>query len=179
MILLRSLNLWFFTDAFSFLGGCTFKLISFSCFDFDFGPLHQFLVSQPSLTNVGLGMCVNDDDIDAPLEVGATFLPNVTQITTNFTWLSQIIPDRPVSEVNCVGCMDAGLMGNADSVDLIFFTRSTAPIQKIVIDYTYLYPKSGQVLASIFPSLTCLNIDVTHFDWFLEDIVRGPNFFRT
>jgi hypothetical protein len=170
MILLRSLSLSFFTDAFSFLGGCTFKLVSFSCYDFDFELLHQFLVNQPSLTNVALRVFTDEDD---PLEFGATFLPNVTQITTNFTWLSQIIPDRPVNEVNCIGCRDI-----EDSVDLIFFTRSTAPIQRIVIDYTYLYPKSGQLLASIFPSLTCLNIDVTHFDWFLDDIVRGPDFFR-
>jgi hypothetical protein len=161
--------LYNFTGVFSFLAGCTFKLVSFSCKYFDFEPLHQFLLNQPSLTNVGLGIFMGYDDT---LEVGATFLPNVTRIATNFTWLSQIIPDRPVNEVACVGCADS-----ADSVDLTIFTRSTAPIQKILIDYTYLYPKSGQLLASIFPSLTHLEIDVYDLGWFLENIVRGHDFF--
>jgi hypothetical protein len=174
MIFLRSLVLYSFTDAFSFLGGCTFKLVSFACNYVDFEPLYQFLLSQPSLTRVGLRKF---NDIDDSLGFGATFLPNVTRVTANFSWLAQFIPDRPVNEVNCIGCVNGGCVNSADSVDLIFFTRSTAPIQRITIDYTYLYPKSGQLLASIFPSLTCLNIDIVHFDWFLVDIVRGPDFF--
>ena len=109
------------------------------------------------------------EDFDAPFEFGATLLPNVTRIATIFTWLAQIIPDRPVNEVECVGYAD-----HAYSVDLNFFTRSTAPIQKISIDYAYLYPKSGQLLASVFSSLTHLNIG----NWFKVDIVRGPGFFR-
>jgi hypothetical protein len=169
MIFLRNLRMYYFTDDFSFPNGCTFKLVSFSCCYFDFEPLHQFLLNQPSLTDVGLGIYMDNGD---SLEFGATFLPNLTRVTTNFTWLSQIVPDRPVNEVNCVGYADS-----EDPVDLIFFNRSAAPIQKISIHYTYLYPKSGQLLASIFPSLTHLNIDV-HPDWFIEDIVRGLDFFR-
>jgi hypothetical protein len=167
MIFLRSLSLYNFTGAFSFLGGCTFKLVSFSCDYFDLKPLHQFFLNQPSLTDIELGMCMDDDD---SLEFGATLLPNVTRVTTNFSWLAQIIPDRPVTEVNCIGCADS-----ADSVDLMFFTRSTAPIQKILIDYTYLYPISGQLLASIFPSLTHLEIGILHHIRFIENIVRGPD----
>jgi hypothetical protein len=169
MIFLRSLSLHFFTDALSFLVGCTFKLVSFSCDFFDsFEPLHRFLLGQPSLTNVGLGIHMDGDD---PLEFGATFLPNITRITTNVNWLAQIIPDRPVNEVNCVGYANS-----ADSVDLTIFTRSTVPIQKISIDYTYLHPKSGQLLASIFPSLT--HLDIIPPDWLIETIVRGPDLFR-
>jgi hypothetical protein len=175
MIFLRSLSLYSFTDAFNFLIGCTFKLVSFTCLRFDSEPLHQFLHSQPSLVNVELGVFMYVEDIDASLEFGATFLPNVTRVTTNFSWLSKIIPDRPVSEVNCVGGLNGGSVNSADSVDLIFFTRSTAPIQKILIDYTYLYPKSGQLLGSIFPSLTHLYINFDSPTW-LENIVRGPDF---
>jgi hypothetical protein len=169
MIFLRNLRMYYFTDDFSFLSGCTFKLVSFSCDYFHFEPLHQFLLNQPSLTDVGLGIFT---DIHDPVEFGATFLPNVTRVTTNFPWLAQIIPDRPVSEVNCTG------YANVDPVDLIFFTCSAAPIKKISINYTYLYPKSGQLLASIFPSLTHLNIGVALLDRFLGNIVRGPDFFR-
>ena len=169
MIFLRNLGLYTFTNDFSFLGGCTFKLASFTCNYFDLEPLQQFLLSQPSLTNVGLGLFM---DIDDPFEIGATFLPNVTRVTTQFSWLAQIIPNRPVNEVDCIGSVN-----DADSVDLSFFTRSTAPIQKISIDYTYLYPKSGQLLASIFPSLTHLYIDVVQPNWFIEDTVREPDCF--
>jgi hypothetical protein len=107
-------------------------------------------------------------DLDDSVEFGATFLPNITRVTATFSWLAKIIPDRPVSEVECIGCTD-----DADSVDLIIFTRSTTPIQKITISYAYLYPKSGQLLASIFPLLT--HLDINSHDWIVEDIVRGPD----
>jgi hypothetical protein len=181
MIFLRSLSLHTFTDALSFLSGCTFKLVSFFCNFFDVEPLHQFLLNQPSLTNVGLRKFMDIEDIEDTLEFGATLLPNVTRVSTAFSWLAQIIPDRPVTEVNCIGCLDTEWVNSADSVDLIFFTRSTSPIQKILINCTYLYPKSGQLLASIFPSLTHLDIDVVQAadgDWFFASIVRGPDFFR-
>ena len=164
MIFLRNLRLFSFTDAFNFLGGCPFKLVSFACNGFDPELLHRFLLSQPSLTYVGLGRYVHIND---SLEFGATFLPNITRVSANIFWLVQLIPGRPVNEVNCIGCKDS-----ADSVDLTFFTRSTAPIQKISISYSYVYPKSGQLLASILPSLTHLNIET---DWVIED-VRGPDF---
>ena len=45
-----------------------------------------------------------------------------------------------------------------ESVDLSFFTLSTAPIQKLAIDCSHLYSASLQLLASIFPSLTHLNL---------------------
>jgi len=165
MIFLRSLSLFSFTAAFSFLSGCTFKLVSFSCERYDFEPFHQFLFNQPSLTNVGPGIFM---DLDDSVEFGATFLPNITRVTATFSWLAKIIPDRPVNEVECIGCTD-----DADSVDLIIFTRSTTPIQKIIISYAYLYPKSGQLLASIFPLLT--HLDINPPDWIVEDIVRGPD----
>jgi hypothetical protein len=170
MIFLRSLSLRTFTDTFSFLSGCTFNLVSLSCDFFDFEPLHQFLLNQPSLTNVTLGVHTDDDD---HVEFGATCLPDVTRVSANTSWLAKIIPGRPVNEVNCIGRADS-----TDSVDLIFFTRSTAPIQKITISYLYVYPKSGQLLASIFPSLTHLNINVSQLDWFDVETVRGPDFFR-
>jgi hypothetical protein len=169
MIFLRSLSLYALTDDFSFLGGCTFKLVSFSCFEFDLEPLHQFLLNQPSLTNVELGTHMDDDD---SIEVGATLIPNVTRVTANLTLLLQIIPDRPVNEVNCIGWVN--VVDSGDSVDMTFLTRSTTPIRKILIDYTFLHPKSGQFLASIFPSLTHLNINVSQPSY----IVRGPDCFR-
>jgi hypothetical protein len=169
MTFLRSLTLYSFPYKFGFLGGCTFKLVSFACRYFGSKPLHQFLLSQPSLTNVGFGFSgfsgFPRDIVDSP-EFEMTFLPNVTRVSAEFSLLAQIIPGRPVNEVKCIGCASV-----ADSVDLSFFTRSTAPIHKILINYTYLYPES-RLLASIFPSLTHLNIYVGQLNF-----VRGPDFF--
>ena len=49
-----------------------------------------------------------------------------------------------------------------DSVDLGFFALSTTSIQKLQIDYTFIYPKPAQLLAPIFPSLTRLGIHAAH-----------------
>jgi hypothetical protein len=57
-------------------------------------------------------------------------------------------------------------------VDISFFTLSNSPIQKLKIDYSYLYPKSGQYLTSIFSSLTTLEI-TANTNRFLA-IVRDP-----
>jgi hypothetical protein len=53
-------------------------------------------------------------------------------------------------------------VGNEDSVDLSFFALSTTPIQKLQIEYTFVYPKPGKLLASIFPSLTRLSLQAIH-----------------
>jgi hypothetical protein len=151
MTCLRSLGLTYFTDQSGDLdvSGFTFKLVSLACGYFDAEPLHRFLQSQPSLTNVKLGF--SREDFSA---FGAMFLPNLTGVTASFSWLQQLIPDRPVNEVASLGCVLDG-----ESVDLSFFTFSTAPIQKLTIDYSYLYPKPGELLQSIFPSLTHLKIN--------------------
>jgi hypothetical protein len=117
--------------------------------------------------NVGLMIPI---DLDYSFEFGATCLPNLTRVSTVFPCLTKIIPDRPVNEFECYG-----RARSADPIDLIFFTRSTTPIQKIMINYSHFYPKSGRLLASIFPSLTHLHIDFALPDWI---IVRGPDFFR-
>src|SRR6202035_225821 len=55
MTYLRHLRLHYLKDNFS---GCTFRLVSFACDYFDLEPLHQFLYSQPSLTDVALGVFI-------------------------------------------------------------------------------------------------------------------------
>jgi hypothetical protein len=169
MTCLRSLGLTYFTDQSGDLdvSGFTFKLVSLACDYFDAEPLHRFLQSQPSLTNVKLGF--SRQDFSA---FGAMFLPNLTGVTASFSWLQQLIPDRPVNEVASLRCALDG-----ESVDLSFFTLSTAPIQKLTIDYSYLYPKPGQLLESIFPSLTYLEISVDYFDQFNQIVCKSPFLF--
>src|ERR1700733_5004686 len=79
----------------SVLDGCTFRLKKFH------GNYYQsehllvpFLHSQPSLTNVVIGPSSND------VAFASTCLPKLTRIfVTHFSWLQQLIPNRPVSEV--------------------------------------------------------------------------------
>jgi F-box-like len=153
MINLRHLDLGYLgysnTDIFNVLVGCTFTLVSFSGGGPQFQPLHQFLLGQPSLTSLSLRL---DNSGDWP-EFGATCLPNLTRVAAPFSKLPLLVPNRPVKEVISLGTVREG-----NSVDISFFTLSNSPIQKLKIDYTYLYPKSGQYLTSIFSSLTTLEI---------------------
>jgi hypothetical protein len=133
------------------LDGCTFRLHSFYCLhsDCDSESLRNFLRNQTSLTDI---TCLN---IDPSVSIEATSLPNLTQVASSLYSVSHLIPGRPVSDVNIV----ASSIKN--SADLSFFTLSTAPLQKLTINYSYLYPKSGELLASNFPSLKDLKMVIS------------------
>jgi hypothetical protein len=143
MIHLRSLRL---DVDLSILDGCTFKLISFTCGFCYSGSLNRFLNSQPSLTDVTLGLCMDNCELTA-------YLPNLARVTSRFSWLPQLIPNRPVNEVISLGFTHLG-----GSLDFGFFALSTSPIQKLTMDQSYLYPRPGPHLASTFPSLAYLTI---------------------
>jgi Leucine-rich repeat (LRR) protein len=166
MINLRRLDLGY-SNIFNLLDleGCTFTLVSFSCGGSQFQPLYQFLLGQPSLTSLSLMIYRNIDDWP---KFGATCLPNITRVAAQFSKLPQLIPNRPVKEVISLGSNRTII-----PVDLSFFTLSNSPIQKLSIDYSYLYPKSGQYLTSIFSSLTTLEITVNNGMKF-PAIVRDP-----
>jgi hypothetical protein len=153
MIYLRSLSI--FGEARITSGifdGCTFELVSFTGGCYEPRTLLQFLYSQKSLTKLTL-LDIRMDDFP---ELRATFLPKLTRVATEFPLLRKLIPNRSVGDVISYGYVD-----DEDSVDLSFFTLSNAPILKLTINYTYLYPKPGNFLASIFPSLTHLEIVTT------------------
>jgi hypothetical protein len=145
------------------LDGCTFKLHSFACIHSagDSESSRNFLRNQTSLTDIA----IVGYDSSCPIE--ATSLPSLTRVTSgDLDWVSRLIPGRSVSEVNITGYS----FGN--SADLSFFTRSTAPVQKLTIDSSYLYPKSGELLASIFPSLTDLTMSTSSRNIFASQPVR-------
>jgi F-box domain len=151
---LRRLNLWDGSDA-SILDGCTFKLDSFVC-DFPYSEsLQKFLNSQSSLTEFAIH---NSPGHPPPFE--ETFLPNLTQVEAESSWLHMLIPGRPVREVTVYEPWD-----EADPIDYSIFTLSTAAIRKLRIAYRVLYPTSGSHLASIFPSLEHLVIDAFGMNW--------------
>ena len=154
----------------SVLDGCTFRLIAFYGSFFQSEPLLvPFLQSQPSLKDVTLGPLFGfgNDVTFAP-----TCLPNLTRISADFSWLPQLIPNRPVTEVTSIE------RGVGDSVDLSFFTLSTTPIWKLVADYNRLYPTPIPLLASIFPSLAYLCLSYTAFLDSKETVRFINNFFN-
>ena len=69
-----------------------------------------------------------------------------------------LIPGRPVREV-------AVYESDEDTIDFSIFTLSTVPIQKLHLSYFALYPTPGSHLASIFPSLEHLVIDIRGRNW--------------
>ena len=150
---LRRLDLEGYGDA-SILDGCTFKLDSFSTGYPNSEPLHKFLVSQPSLTNIS---------IYAPYKPLLPFddkcLPNLTQVTADSPLLRILIPGRPVREVIVIS------PGRINSTDLSFFTLSTTPIQELKIYYERLYPKPVSLLVSIFSSLVHLVVYARDVEW--------------
>jgi hypothetical protein len=127
--------------------GCTFKLDSFTYFYSDHKYFRKFLSTQSSLKNVVFRMEPDFRSLEAMC------LPNLTGFTGPFSWLPYIIPGRPISEVTVVESIL-----NRRSTDLSYFTLGTAPIQKLMIDYSYLHPNPGHLLASVFPSLTYLKM---------------------
>jgi hypothetical protein len=164
MINLRHLSLGFGTDL-EVLDGCTSALVTFACCECSqFEPLYRFLRRQPSMVDLTI-TAYRVDDVWP--ELGVACLPNLTRVEAPLSKLSQLIPNRPVKEVTSYGyCGDSG--------DLSCFTLSASPIQKIEIDILHLYPKSGQYLASIFPSVTYLLIDA---GFQVELIVCEQHFF--
>jgi hypothetical protein len=156
-------NLKFHLGSYSnVLDGCTFKLHSFSCIHSagDRESFRNFLRNQTSLTDITIV------GYDTSGSIEATSLPSLTRVTSgDLDWVSRLIPGRSVSEVNITGYS----FGN--SADLSFFTLS-APVQKLTIDSAYLYPKSGELLASIFPSLTDLTMSASFGNIFASQPVR-------
>jgi hypothetical protein len=124
---------------------CTFKLDSFECayLTNNGESFLKFLSSQPSLKYAKLPVCLGYKV--SSLE--ATCLPNLTRVNAGFQWLPFIIPGRPLNEVISTG-------SNEHPIDLSFFALSTAPIQKLTIDYSNLCSTPGHLLASLIPSVT-------------------------
>jgi hypothetical protein len=150
------------------LDGCTFKLDSFECTSLNsYGEsFRKFLSSQPSLKYVKLPPYFGYA-VPSPLE--ATCLPNLTRIDVSFSWLTYIIPGRPLNEI-----IAPGVTLSEHSIDLSFFALSTAPIQKLTIDYSYLYSTPGHLLASFLPSLTHFTLTVlSRYTVFKDEGVCG------
>jgi hypothetical protein len=150
MTCLRSLTLLDIYDSPDVLDGCTFSLDTFICEFPHIGSLFKFLQSQPSLREAHflLNLCYPE-----LLDFEPTCLPNLSRITAPYTWLPHIVPGRPVSEIALTD------YSHGIQVDLSFFALSTVPIQKLAIHY-FLFPNPELLLASRFPSLTHLKVDL-------------------
>ena len=143
---------------------CTFKLDSFACNLLYTESLQKFINNQPSLTHVTFHI---PDHCSRAFE--AVCLPNLTRVTTWFYHIPYLIPGRPVREV-CV----FGYPIEANLFDLSHFSHSTVPIQKLASQYQLLSHRPVQLLASTFPSLAHLRINMDFSPSFNE--VRGSLF---
>jgi len=151
MTCLRSLTLRSYNSSSNVLDGCIFSLDTFTC-EFRYNEsLLKFLQSQPSLREANF---LTSSGYPKLLDLEPTCLPNLTRITAHYTWLPHIVPGRPVSEVASTVYPRDG-----NPVDFSFCVLSTVPIKKLAISY-FLFPNSERLLASIFPSLTHLEVDL-------------------
>jgi F-box domain len=142
-------------DDISILDGCTFKLDSIYCYSPNNKSFQQFLNSQPSLTNVTMlaTYCKPSPPFDERC------LPNLTRVESKPSWLSMLIPGRPVTDVVV---LESWLI---ESFDISIFSLSTAPILSLGILYTEIYPTPGSHLVSIFPSIVDLRLDAYELNW--------------
>jgi len=138
----------------SILDGCTSKLDSFESSFLHSESLQNFLNSQPSLMHVTLS-----EDYEPLTPFDEKCLPNLTRVYAPPSWLSILIPGRPVREVMMF------TPSSIDPTDLSFLTLSTTPIQKLYISYNMLYPKPVSLLVSTFPSLVHLDVEANGVDW--------------
>jgi len=154
------------------LDGCTFKLDSFECtFLIDYiESFPKIFSSQQSIRYMKLPLHFGST-ASSPLE--ATCLPNLTRINATYSWLPYLIPGRPLNEV-----VMNGYIPHEHSIDLSFFALSTAPIQKLTIDYSCLSSTPVHLLASFLPSLTHFTLTVwKHDSFFVYGGVRGLPFY--
>jgi hypothetical protein len=142
------------------LEGCTFKLNSLSVALRLEEPLRNFLNSQPSLTSISF-----THHSRRLLTFEETCLPNLTRVTAECACLLQLIPGRPVSEVTLIDKLPI------DWSHSIFFTLSTVPIRKLMINYGSIQDKTLASFAWIFPSLTHLTLSI-HFILSINNTVR-------
>jgi F-box domain len=149
---LRNLSLGHFDV--SILDGCTFKLDSFNCENRNSESLQKFLKSQPSITDLTL---FSEYDPFPPFDQSC--LPNLTNVSAEYSWLGVLIPGRPVREVLMFSTL------NLYSTDLSYLALSTTPIQKLMIDDHMLCPKPVSLLVSIFPSLVHLGMNANVVQW--------------
>jgi hypothetical protein len=130
------------------LDGCIFSLDTFTCRFSYSESLLKFLQSQPGIREARFLEPFGSSSFEP------TCLPNLTRITAHYTWLPHIVPGRPVSEVALTG-----YLRDVNPIDFSFYALSTVPIQKLEISY-YLFLDSELLIASVFPLLTHLKINI-------------------
>jgi F-box domain len=150
---LRRLNIRRITDT-SILNGCTFKLDTIMCDPRNSQALKQFLINQPSLTNITL--YANPE----PPPLSMRGLPNLTRVAAEHSWLRILIPGRPVTDVDMLEFWPM------HTIDLSYFALSTAPINSLKIRYDYIYPTPESHLVSIFPSI--VDLVLVAYQWNLR-----------
>ncbi|KZP31364.1 hypothetical protein FIBSPDRAFT_1037806 [Athelia psychrophila] len=124
LVNLQSLVFFFYGTDSWMLEHCTFKLRSFhSTLDTN-TTLLSFLRTQSELTTLNLQADVHNHQLPLP------FLPNLTHIDAPFSWVSQLVPGRPVEEMQIY---EQQARPHLPTHNISFLSLSTSPMRRLII----------------------------------------------
>lgn len=161
MTRLRSLKLTMGEAYSDILALCTAQIQSFQCSFRCNQNLMRFLHSQPDLTTLKLwrdleGHCVL-----------STCLPKLTKLDAPMSWLTTLIPGRPVKEVVFYERSRLAI----PTIDITFLVSSLSPIRTLAVGSPSLLALSLSQIASILPALEKLTITTPHIGTYFHDSV--------
>ncbi|KZP31379.1 hypothetical protein FIBSPDRAFT_945389 [Athelia psychrophila] len=146
---LQSLKFLFYGTNSWMLEHCTFKLRSFySTLDADTALL-SFLSTQPELTTVNLRADVQNHQLPLPS------LPNLTHIAGPFSWVSQLVPGRPVEEMQIY---ERKAWPHLPTNNISFLSLSTSPIRKLIIGSPSLRALPTREVHRLLPDIETLSM---------------------
>ena len=161
MTRLRSLNLTMGESFSDILALCTAKIQSFQCSYRCNHNLVRFLHNQPNLTSLKL-WC----DLENQYML-STCLPKLTKLDAPMSWLTALIPGRPVEEVFFHERSRRAIATN----NITFLASSLSPIRTLVVGSPSLLALTSSQITSILPALENLTMTVPNIGTYFHDSV--------
>ena len=161
MTRLRSLKLTMGEAYSDFLALCTAKIQIFQCSFRCNHNLIRFLHSQPDLTTLKLWRDLEDHC------VLPTCLPKLTKLDAPISWLTALVPGRPVEEV----VFRESSRLKIPIIDIAFLVSSLSPIRTLVVGSPSLLRLTLSQITSILPALEKLTITTPDMGTYFHDSV--------
>ena len=161
MTRLRSLKLTLGEAYSDILAMCTAQIQSFQCSYRCNHNLIRFLYSQPDLSTLKL-WC----DLEGHYGL-STCLPKLTKLDAPMSWLSALIPGRPVKEVIFHDRRRSAI----PTIDITYLVSSLSPIRMLAVGSPSLLALTLSQIRSILPALENLTITTTHIGTYFHDSV--------
>lgn len=161
MTRLRSLKLTMGEAYSDILNLCTAQIQSFQCSYRCNRNLLRFLHNQPDLTALKLWCDLEDH------YVPSTCLPKLTKLDAPISWLTALIPGRPVKEVNFHESSLSAIPIN----DITYLVSSLSPIRTLAVGSASLLALTLSQITSILPALKKLAITTPDIGIYFHDSV--------